>query len=166
MVRLFVTYMEQSVPPADDPLPVPIAGASVARETPDPQAYLGLYRAIGTPLQWDERLRMSEGELADFLTRASTAVYVLRQAGEPRGLCEFEALGAADVELRHFGLVPAAQGRRLGPYLLDQALRSVWSHGPERIWLHTDTNDHPAARPVYERAGFTVRAETWEEFPD
>jgi len=33
---------------------------------------------------------------------------------------------------------------------------------PDRIWLHTDEWDHPAARSVYERAGFRVFDERHE----
>jgi GNAT superfamily N-acetyltransferase len=90
----------------------------------------------------------------------------LRLEREPVGLCEFDGVGKGDIELKHFGLIPGAQGYRLGPYLLDWALRSIWQDRPGRIWLHTDTNDHPKARSVYARAGFNVFAEEWTVFPD
>ena len=60
------------------------------------------------------------------------------------------------MELKNFGLVQAAQGRGLGPRLLHVALEAEWRRGPSRIWLHTDTWDHPAAIPTYRRAGFVV----------
>jgi hypothetical protein len=46
----------------------------------------------------------------------------------------------------------------LGPWLLGISLQYEWSLEPKRIWLHTDTWDHPAAIPTYERAGFSVYA--------
>jgi GNAT superfamily N-acetyltransferase len=52
--------------------------------------------------------------------------------------------------------VPGAQGRGLGPWLLATALHAEWRSNPDRIWLHTDTWDHPAALGVYARAGFQV----------
>ena len=65
--------------------------------------------------------------------------YVLRdQHGAALGFCEFDWEAFPHIELKNFGLIPAAQGRGLGP------------------WLHTDTWDHPAAKHVYERAGFRV----------
>ena len=70
------------------------------------------------------------------------------------------------MELTYFGLTEAFYGRRLGPYLLDRSLRSVWSQRPERVWLHTDTNDHPKAQSVYGRAGFQLRERRMESFPD
>lgn len=166
MVRLFVTYMEQVVPPDGPSLRSPDESASIVKERPDPDSYIQLNRAIGAPLQWDERLRVSRDELVGFLTNPSTAIYVLRHEGRAIGLCEFAGLGERDVELKHFGLILEFQGRRLGSYLLDAALRAVWSHGPDRVWLHTDTHDHPKAKAVYERSGFKTYAQAWEEFPD
>jgi GNAT superfamily N-acetyltransferase len=99
---------------------------------------------------------MPRSELARLLLSDHSRVYVLRSSGnEPLGLCEFEHHGS-DIELKNFGLVPAAQGRRLGPWLLGTALEREWSLGPRRIWLHTDDWDHPAALPLYERAGFRL----------
>ena len=80
--------------------------------------------------------------------------YVAADLGTAAGC----ALAVAETELKNFGLVPEAQGRGLGPWLLGISLQHEWSLGPERIWLHTDTWDHPAAIPTYERAGFRVYA--------
>ncbi|WP_434722943.1 GNAT family N-acetyltransferase [Mesorhizobium sp. RIZ17] len=166
MVDLLVTYMEMLAPPQGAPLASPSPDAIVARERLDLSSYLDLYRAVGGPVQWDQRLRMLEPELGTLLASASTHIHVLRVAGEPAGICEFNNVGEAAIELAHFGLVPAFQGKRLGPFLLDQALRAAWSHGPQRLWLHTDTYDHPAAQSVYGRAGFRGYAERIETFPD
>jgi ribosomal protein S18 acetylase RimI-like enzyme len=48
------------------------------------------------------------------------------------------------------------EGRRLGQWLLATALHQEWQRRPRRIWLHTDSWDHPAAVRVYERAGFEI----------
>ena len=63
-------------------------------------------------------------------------------------------------------LAEAFQGRRLGPYLLDASLHAIWARKPERVWLHTDTNDHPKALSLYLRAGFAIRERRLEAFPD
>ena len=66
-----------------------------------------------------------------------------------------------DVELAYFGIMPDWIGQKLGPYLLDWAIRAAWSFapasgapGPERVWVHTCSLDHPGALAMYERAGF------------
>lgn len=142
------------------------AGAVVTRERPAVDAYLELYREIGEPVQWDARLRMERTELARLLAAESTEIYILRHAGEPVGLCEFQNAGSPDIELAYFGLVPSAYGKGYGSYLLNQALTACWRHKPERIWLRTDTNDHPNAIGVYEKAGFRVVKQEWQTFPD
>ncbi|TPI23212.1 GNAT family N-acetyltransferase [Mesorhizobium sp. B4-1-1] len=166
MVDLLVTYMEMPAPPQGAPLASPSPVAIVARESLGLSSYLDLYRAVGGPVQWDQRLRMPEAELETLLADDATHIHVLRVDGEAAGFCEFNNVGEAAIELVHFGLVPAFQGKRLGPFLLDRALRSAWSHGPQRLWLHTDTYDHPAAQSVYGRAGFRGYAERIETFPD
>lgn len=166
MVDLLVTYMEMREPNSAPAFDSPLAGATVARETLDMADYISLYRAVGEPVQWDQRLRLPAGDLERLLASLSTHIHVLRVDGEAAGLCEFNGVGQAVVELTHFGLAPAFQGRKLGPFLLDRSLRAVWSHGPERLWLHTDTYDHPGAQAVYRRAGFRQYAQRIETFPD
>ena len=166
-MRLLVTYMELCQPPADRPaLPVPVADLTLLPERLSSEDYLALYLEIGTPLTWDSRLQMPQAALAAFLSAPSTAIFVLREEGRAIGLCEFDAVGTENVELTHFGLVPVAYGRRLGPWLLDAALRAVWHETTRRLWLHTDTNDHPKAQATYRRAGFEAYKEQMEEFPD
>lgn len=166
MVDLLVTYMEMISPLFALPVTAPGAGVSVASERLSREAYLDIYRAVGQAVQWDQRLHMDAATLDELLAEPSNPVYVLRAEGSPAGLCEFAGFGGPDVELVHFGLVPEAQGRGLGRYLLDGALRACWALSPKRVWLHTDTNDHPRAVATYERAGFRPYLRRWESFPD
>ncbi|WP_421580028.1 GNAT family N-acetyltransferase [Shinella sp. M31] len=166
-MRLLVTYMELREPPAGRPAPhVPAFPLAFQSERLSVEDYLVLYREIGTPLTWDSRLHMPQAVLAAFLSAPSTATFVLREADQAIGLCEFDAADTDEIELTHFGLVPAAYGRRIGPWLLDTALRAIWREATRRIWLHTDTNDHPRAQATYRRAGFEVYKEQFEDFPD
>ena len=165
MVDLLVTYMEMTEPPPAAPKSSPDSSLRVERERLGRTDYMTLYRAVGEPLQWDERLRVEPETLDRLLTVPSTHILVLRLNGEAIGFCEFARVGEPEVELVHFGLVPAAQGKGFGPYLLDHALRRCWQHSPNRIWLHTDTNDHPSAVPVYAKAGFRPFLQRIETFP-
>lgn len=154
---LEVTYMEAWAAPA--PTPDPASPEPIARERPSCDEYLALYRRVGAPLRWDQRLNMPPGDLDALLASDACRVYVLRSAdGEALGFCEFDRRGFPDVELKNFGLVPEAQGRGRGPRLLRHALLAEWQAGPRRIWLHTDPWDHPAAVRTYERAGFSIYA--------
>ncbi|MDG4898320.1 hypothetical protein P9272_32830 [Mesorhizobium sp. WSM4976] len=62
-------------------------------------------------------------ELEAVLADAATHIHVLRVDGEARGFCAFNGVGKAAIELVHFGLVPAFQGKRLGPFMLDRVAR-------------------------------------------
>ena len=165
-MKLLVTYMELCAPPADPVLSAPCADLSIRPEHLSVAEYVALYRAVGTPLDWDSRLRLPPEALSAFLSAPSTRIVVLRERGEAVGFCEFDAAGTPDIELTHFGLVPAAYGRRLGPFLLNTALRTVWGDATRRIWLHTDTKDHAKAQATYARAGFTAYRQQVEDFPD
>lgn len=109
---------------------------------------------------------MPAGALDDLLADEGMHLYILRVTGVASGLCEFVGVGGDAVELANFGLIPAAQGRGLGSFLLNTALSACWAFAPSRIWLKTDTNDHPAAVRAYEKAGFRVVEKRWEHFPD
>jgi GNAT superfamily N-acetyltransferase len=151
-VMLRVTYLEMLAPP---PPPTYTESDQVVLERPDAAAYLALYRRVGDPLGWDTRLKLPEGELAALLAGDRLRIYVLRDAnGVALGFCEFDCGAFPQIELKNFGLVPEAQGRGLGAWLLAVALQEQWLTKPSRIWLHTDTWDHPAAKRVYEKAGF------------
>jgi GNAT superfamily N-acetyltransferase len=106
-------------------------------------------------------LEQCEPALPPALYWGSERVARERMTREPylalyRRVCEFDRSVFPQIELKNFGLVPDAQGRGLGPWLLATALQGEWRSNPDRIWLHTDTWDHPAAQRVYERAGFRV----------
>jgi ribosomal protein S18 acetylase RimI-like enzyme len=93
------------------------------------------------------------------LLSPGTEVFVARFRGEAAGLCEINKSDVLGSEIVYFGLSPAFQGRGLGPYLLDFALRKHWrTNSPHRVWLHTDTGDHPRALALYKRVGFRVFA--------
>ena len=165
-MKLLVTYMEMRNPPTGWALPPPSADLSICEEHLSVADYVALYRAVGTSLDWDSRLRLPQEALAAFLSASSTRIYVLREVGKAVGFCEFDAVDTPDIELTHFGLVPAAYGRRIGPFLLDTALRAVWSATTRRLWLHTDTKDHAKAQATYARAGFAAYQQQVEDFPD
>ena len=156
-MNLQVTYMQLLKAPS---VPARAAGSErMGLERLTREAYLALYTKVGAPLRWDQRLSISDAEHEAMLTGNSCRIYVARGAtGDALGFCEFDRGEFPAIELKNFGMVPEAQGRGLGPQLLGMALHQEWQTGPARIWLHTDTWDHPAAVRVYERAGFEIYA--------
>ena len=163
---LLVTYLEMLAPPTEPALPVPSVEICLERECLSPTSYLALYRAVGESVHWDQRLRLRCDELIEILRHELVSLFVLRRHGEALGLCEYDARQHPEIELVNFGVVPSAQGQGLGRFLMDYSLREIWKSHPQRIWLHTDTNDHVRAMHVYRRADFREYLRRMEEFPD
>ena len=158
-----MTYLELTRPPA--PPEDLLYAERVAAEKLSIDDYLSLYKLVGQPVRWDQRLKMPRAELATLLASPRSQIYVLRDPRtQPIGFCEFERT-LPEIELRNFGLIPSAQGRGLGSYLLRASLQQEWLLRPRRIWLHTDNWDHPAAIKLYESAGFQTYL-TRDESPE
>jgi len=160
MALLHTFYLEHLGPPAGPALPPPLRGLEISTRPLPIDDYLALFQDVGGPLGWDGRTQMERADLAAFLARSTTQIFVLSIDGVRSGFCEFSRADAPESEIVYFGLIPSAQGRKLGPYLLDHALRAHWKqHAPHRVWLHTDEWDGPRAVDTYKRAGFRVFAE-------
>jgi len=59
-----------------------------------------------------------------------------------------------EIELVQFGLMGEFIGQGLGQWFLQWTIDKAWSYQPRRLWLHTCSLDHPAAVPLYTKAGF------------
>jgi len=151
---LRVHYLQLTRPPAA--IPAYSGPERITAERMMLDDYLSLYTGVGAALRWDQRLRMPREKLRGLLQSPRLQIYVLRHDSQALGFCELDRVDFPEIELKNFGLVPRAQGRGLGPWLLRTALHHEWQLRPSRIWLHTDTWDHPAALRIYQRAGFTV----------
>ena len=58
---------------------------------------------------------------------------------------------SGETEVAYFGLLPELMGRGLGGPFLTEILQIAWDARPtpRRVWLHTCTEDHPAALHNY-----------------
>jgi ribosomal protein S18 acetylase RimI-like enzyme len=150
-----VSYLELRTPPVRQA--AGSVAASIDLERLTSAEYLALYRRVGEQVSWDQRLLMPLEELEALLAGDDLRIYVLRSAaGVSLGVCEFDRSGFPDVELKNFGIIPEVQGQGLGRELLAAATSEEWLAGPTRIWLHTDSWDHPAARRLYSSLGFRL----------
>jgi len=118
--------------------------------------YRYLYNSIGQDWLWYERRQMNDETLAEIIQDERVSVDVLYCGGVPAGFAELDARMLPAVEVAYLGLMPEFIGRGLGRYIIDWAVDSAWALGPERIWIHTCNLDHPAALPMYQKAGFSV----------
>jgi ribosomal protein S18 acetylase RimI-like enzyme len=162
-----VTYLEMTGRPVRPPLPIPGAKLALIRaESCTVSFYRYLYQAVGEKWIWFERRTWSDEKLAEVIRRPTTELMVLYVGGVPAGYYELDRTQPEEVELAYFGLVPEFIGRRLGPWLLEQAVISAWTGPTRRFWVHTCTFDHPKAIALYQRAGFLVYDRRTASFAD
>jgi GNAT superfamily N-acetyltransferase len=156
-IESVITHLEMLAPPATPPLPAPRNGLDIEQAVrPTVSFYRYLYNTVGEPWLWGDRRKLSDAELAAIVQHPAVEVYVLWVHGVPAGYAELDGRVEGEVELAYLGLIPEFIGQKLGPYLLDWAIRTAWARDPRRVWVHTCTLDHPGALAMYERAGFRV----------
>jgi len=155
-------YLEFQQPTPDLPT-WPTGTQLIEAEIASPELSQFLFCAVGAPWRWFSRLSWTYQDWVDYLTLQQVRTFVLYQRGTPAGYIELwrhpeamDGMAEDNVELKFFGLLPAFTGQGLGPLLAQAAvaLASQWGKGP--VWVHTCTDDHPAALATYQKAGFVV----------
>lgn len=161
-LREHITLMEMTLPPWRESPPAdvpPIPGLRLKHERHlSPRDYLGMYRRVGAPWLWQERLHLAPAALDALLIDPDVEIHFLRRDDHPIGLVELDRRVTGEVEIAYFGLIPEAVGQGLGRYMMTRALVLAWGTAPRprRVWVHTCQHDHPGAIDFYRRSGFSV----------
>jgi GNAT superfamily N-acetyltransferase len=124
--------------------------------------YRFLLDSVGKPWNWEGRGKLSDAALSAIIHDPRDEIHVLFVDGVPAGFVELDLRIEVEIEIVFFGLMLEFIGQGLGKFFLQWAIDKAWSYCPKRLWLHTDTEDHPAALPLYLRMGFTVYKEVLE----
>ena len=163
-VECVVTYLEMTARPSRPPphLPPGPVSALVAAEAPPVWYFLALYDVVGVEHEWVDAHERPQNELAKWLADPRVVLYSFMRAGWPHGFFVLDAREAGVCEIAYFGLVPEAQGRGLGSFLLETAVHMAWDRpGVAKVTINTNSLDHPRALPLYQKVGFVpVRRET------
>jgi GNAT superfamily N-acetyltransferase len=154
-VRVVRTYLELRDRECFRPVRTVREDARVVRRDPcPPDEYRRLYRNVGEPWHWRDRLSWSDDALRVHLASADVAVWELLVGSTSAGFFELRRSGTDEIELAYFGLLPTFIGQGLGGFLLTTAVEQAWSLGARRVWLHTCTLDSPHALANYRARGF------------
>lgn len=148
-LQMLTHQSRQIAPPMTD-----IAIRHVPR--PAVKFYRRIYDAVGGNWNWSSRKRLPDAELARIIGDPLVEFHLLLVENEPAGFAELDRRQPGEIELVQFGLVAEFIGRGLGKYFLQWAIDKAFSYKPRRFWLHTCTDDHPAALPNYLKAGFEI----------
>lgn len=147
----------QMLAPREYQTPAPFDGIEIVRAIrPSVSFYRFLCDSVGRDFNWVDRKLLSDGELGRIIHDDRVEIHVLQIRGAPAGYAELDRRVDAEIELAYFGIMPRFAGRGLGRYFLHWAIETAWSYSPRRLWLHTCELDHPAALPMYRKAGFEL----------
>ncbi len=150
-----VTHLEMTRPPVlSVPEPVDFCLALMHVGDIPIHFYRYLYETTGRRYNWVERSDMDDEALAAQIKRDDVEIWVLYNAGAPAGFYELDFADPERVYLAYFGLLEGMTGRGLGTYLLSCALKRAWGEKPKKISVNTNTLDHRAALPLYQKFGF------------
>ena len=61
-----------------------------------------------------------------------------------------------EVEIAYFGLLEEFQNKKLGSYLLSQAIKKSFEENINRVWVHTCSLDHKYALNNYIARGMKI----------
>ncbi len=162
-MKIKTTFLQMFARP-ERVVPPPRNGLDVVHaKKPTLRYYRFLYDAVGKDWNWSSRNKMSDAALTAIIHDPRDEIHVLLAEGVPAGFVELDRRVEGEVEISQFGLTPEFIGQGLGRYFLQWAIDKAWSYGLKRLWLHTDTQDHPAALPNYLKAGFAIYKEEVKE---
>lgn len=113
------------------------------------------YEEVGRAHHWTDRLAWTEEQWRSYLDRKNLDTWIGYVRDTPAGYFELEKQESA-VQLVYFGLLPPFIGQGVGGALLTEAIGRAWAMDTQRVWVHTNTVDHPSALPNYQKRGFRI----------
>ena len=114
-----------------------------------------------------DRKKLSPEALEKVIHDPLNQLFVLYVEGSPAGMAELDLRKTGTANIAYFGLMPEAIGKRIGYFFLYHTCINAWIQPIQRLTINTCTLDHPRARPLYQRLGFTAynREERFVELP-
>ena len=115
------------------------------------------YKNIGKKYKWTDRLIWTDQNWLDYLGDTKLSTYTLKDKEEVAGY--FEIIFYKDkkeAEIAYFGILEEYFGKKLGSYLLSEAIKISFSLGTLRLWLHTSSFDNKNALKNYLARGMKV----------
>ena len=115
------------------------------------------YKNIGKKHKWVDRLIWNEEHWIDYVSSDKVKTYVLKFKNDLVGF--FELIyhkENKEVEIAYFGILEEYQNKKLGSYLLSEAIKKSFECNDGRVWLHTCSLDHKHALNNYMSRGMKV----------
>ena len=115
------------------------------------------YKNIGKKHRWVDRLIWSEQQWIDYASNSKVKTYVLKKKDDLVGFFELIFhLENKEVEIAYFGILEEYQNKKLGSFLLSEAIKKSFNENINRVWLHTCSLDHENALKNYLARGMKI----------
>ena len=115
------------------------------------------YKNIGKKHKWVDRLVWTEAQWIDYVSNKNVETYVFKFKTDLAGFFELILHSEKkEVEIAYFGLLEEFQNKKLGSYLLSQAIKKSFTENINRVWVHTCTLDHKNALKNYISRGMKI----------
>ena len=115
------------------------------------------YKNIGKKHKWIDRLVWTETQWIDYVSNKNVKTYVFKFKEDLAGLFELILHSEKkEVEIAYFGLLEEFQNKKLGSYLLSQAIQKSFKENIKRVWVHTCSLDHKNALNNYIARGMKI----------
>ena len=115
------------------------------------------YKNVGKKHQWVDRLVWSETQWIDYVSSKNVKTYIFKYNKDLAGF--FELIFHTEnkeIEIAYFGLLEEFQNKKLGSYLLSEAIKISLTKNTKRVWLHTCSLDHKNALNNYIARGMKI----------
>ena len=115
------------------------------------------YKNVGKKHKWVDRLLWSEEQWINYVSNRNVKTYVLKKKDNFVGFFELIThLENNEVEIAYFGILEEYQNKKLGSFLLSEAIKKSFKKNINRVWLHTCSLDHKNALNNYIARGMKI----------
>ena len=116
-----------------------------------------LYKEIGKKHRWIDRLIWNDKNWTDYVNSPSVFTYILKNKDDLVGYFEQNIYSKNnECEIAYFGILEEYIGKKIGAYLLSEAIKKSFKNGSKRIWVHTCSLDHKHALDNYLSRGMKI----------
>ena len=116
-----------------------------------------LYKNIGKKHKWIDRLIWAEEQWIKYVSNSNVKTFVLKNKKDLVGFFELIIHSEKkEVEIAYFGILEEYQNKKLGSFLLSDAIKKSFQQNIERVWLHTCSLDHKNALNNYLARGMKI----------
>tara|TARA_B100001250_G_scaffold368221_1_gene350777 strand:+ start:656 stop:1159 length:504 start_codon:yes stop_codon:yes gene_type:complete len=115
------------------------------------------YKNIGKNHKWVDRLSWPEEKWINYVSSENVRTYVFKYKDDLVGF--FELIfhpEKNEIEIAYFGILEEYQNKKLGSYLLSQAIKISFQKNIKRVWVHTCSLDHKNALNNYISRGMKI----------